>query len=142
MRAEVKSIGGHSTQQYLSIILDRALVFPSVSYVRNTINKAGIKEGESKLPLVLDCSHVFNTDFTAAEGFKSMISDFKKRNQAIIFYNTAPDVQSTFEGVRIKDFHVVHSFEELLEHLQELLEGPNVNLIKGQEDECEISITQ
>jgi len=111
------SEGGH----FLFVTLDRALIFPSVSYVRHKINKAGVREGESRLPLVLDCSHISNADFTAAEGFKAMITDFRSRNQPIIFYNTSPSVIDTFLGVNIEEFVVVHSLDELNEHLRGLM---------------------
>ncbi len=146
VKVDLRSIGGNSAKQYLFVTLDRALVFPSVSYVRNKINKAGIRQGEARLPLVLDCSHISNADFTAANGFKSMISDFRKRNQPIIFYNTSPSVVDTFLGVNIEEFVVVHSLEELYDHLSELLEDPehNQRLMNGHEDEVEgvIAVTQ
>ena len=88
------------------------------SNFRHKINKAGIREGQSKLPLVLDCSHISTADFTAANGFKAMITDFRRRNQPIIFYNTTPSVIDTFLGVNIEEFVVVHSLEELNEHLR------------------------
>ena len=69
-------------------------------------------------PLVLDCGHVSTSDFTAAKGFKAMISDFRKREQPIIFYNTSPSVVDTFLGVNIEEFVVVNSNEELLSHLR------------------------
>ena len=87
---------------------------------RHKINKAGIQEGQSKLPLVLDCSHISTADFTAAKGFKAMITDFKRRNQQIIFYNTSPSVIDTFLGVNMEEFVMVFSVEEINEHLRGL----------------------
>ncbi len=55
---------------FLMVVPDRALVFPSISYVRSVINKAGISQGQSQWPVVLDCSHISSADFTAAKGFK------------------------------------------------------------------------
>ena len=46
-----------------------------------------------------------------------MITDFKSRNQPIIFYNTHSSVLDTFLGVHVEDFTVVHSLEELHNHL-------------------------
>jgi sodium-independent sulfate anion transporter 11 len=66
----------------------------------------------------LDCSHISSADFTAAKGFKAMISDFKAREQPIIFYNTASSVVDTFLGVNMDEFVVVHSMEEMYEHLR------------------------
>lgn len=107
--------------QYLFVTPDRALVFPSISYVRNLINKAGVREGQSRLPLVLDCTHISSADFTAARGFKAMISDFRGRGQPIIFYKTSASVADTFLGVNIEEFFVVHSYEEMLQHLTMLM---------------------
>ena len=61
--------------EYLAVTPANSIVFPSVSYVRSMVSKAGIKQGSSKLPVVIDCSHVGQADFTAAEGFKVRLSD-------------------------------------------------------------------
>ena len=110
--------GDHVGGEFLYITLDRALVFPSVSYVRHQINKSAISTGQSQLPVVLDCSHISSADFTAAEGFKAMVEDFHSRSQNIIFYNTAPSVVDTFEGVEMPGLVVVQSLEELFDHLK------------------------
>ena len=68
--------------------------------------------------MVLDCSHISTADFTAAKGFKAMITDFKQRNQQIIFYNTSRSVIDTFSGVNMEEFAMVFSVEELNEHLR------------------------
>ena len=115
---EVRTADGHKEVEYLYVVLDRGLIFPSVSYVRHQINKAGMKAGQSKLPLVLDCSHIVEADFTAAKGFKSLIADFKKRNQAIIFYNMSPYVVDTLKGIIIDHFNVATSNEELQDLLR------------------------
>jgi sodium-independent sulfate anion transporter 11 len=59
--------------EYLLITPDRSLVFPSVEYVRNVVSKAGMKQGSSSVPVVIDSRHIQGADFTAAkvsnEGF-------------------------------------------------------------------------
>ncbi|XP_059088893.1 sodium-independent sulfate anion transporter-like isoform X2 [Tigriopus californicus] len=82
---------------YLMVVIDRSLVFPSVSHVRNIIEKAGVRQGESKFPVVVDGGHIFTTDYTAAKGFKAMAKDFAKRGQKLIFYNLKPSVESVFK---------------------------------------------
>ena len=47
-----------------------------------------------------------------------MISDFRGRNQPIVFFNTTDSVVNTFLGVNIEQFVVVHSNEELLAHIR------------------------
>lgn len=83
---------------YLLITPDRSLSFPSVEYVRTTVSKAGIKQGSSSIPVVIDAKHIQGADFTAAKGIKSLIEDFFRRNQALIFYNLKPSVSSIFQG--------------------------------------------
>lgn len=53
--------------EYLVITPDRSLVFPSVEYVRAVVTKAGLKQGLSSIPVVIDCRHIQGADFTAAK---------------------------------------------------------------------------
>ena len=46
------------------------MLIAGLLWIRNQINKAGVQDGESRLPLVLDCAHISSADFTAAEGKK------------------------------------------------------------------------
>lgn len=53
--------------EYLLLTPDRCLIFPSVDYVRNLVTKHSIKQG---IPVVIDCSHIYGADFTAAKVIK------------------------------------------------------------------------
>jgi hypothetical protein len=53
--------------EYLLITPDRSLVFPSVEYVRKLVSKAGMKQGSSSVPVVIDSRHIQGADFTAAK---------------------------------------------------------------------------
>lgn len=75
---------------------DRCLIFPSVDYVKNLVNKMGVK---SQVPLALDCSHIYGADFTAAKVIQSLLADFAARKQLLIFYNLKPSVGQVFEGI-------------------------------------------
>merc|ERR1712083_298149 len=77
---------------YLSVKPDQGIVFPSVNYIRNTITKAGVKQGQSRMPVVIDCSKISQTDFTAAEGFKAMLKDFSLRSQPVYWLTPDPEV--------------------------------------------------
>jgi sodium-independent sulfate anion transporter 11 len=50
--------------EYLLLTPDRCLIFPSVDYVRNLVTKHSIKQA---IPVVIDCSHIYGADFTAAK---------------------------------------------------------------------------
>lgn len=49
--------------EYSMITPDRCLIFPSVDYVRNLVNKQSMRQN---LPVVIDASHVYGADFTTA----------------------------------------------------------------------------
>ncbi|XP_012217355.1 sodium-independent sulfate anion transporter-like isoform X2 [Linepithema humile] len=90
------SISGY---EYLVITPDRSLVFPSVEYVRAVISKQGLREGTT-VPVVIDSTHIQAADFTAAKGIKTLIEDFAKRSQPLIFHNLKPSVIEIFKGVK------------------------------------------
>lgn len=75
---------------------DRCIIFPSVEFVRSVINKQGMK---TTLPVVVDCTHIYGADYTAAKVVATMIQDFESRKQKIYFYNLKLSVAQVFEGV-------------------------------------------
>ncbi|XP_067006356.1 sodium-independent sulfate anion transporter [Anabrus simplex] len=116
---KVEKVTSSSGCEYLLITPDRSLVFPSVEYVRNHVSKAGVKQGSSSIPVVIDSRHIQGADFTAAKGVKSLIEDFVKRNQPILFYNLKPSIVEIFKGVQPKEFKYCHNEVELNELLKE-----------------------
>ena len=85
--------------KYLLLTPDRCLIFPSADYVRNLINKHGLKV---QTPVVIDCTHIYGADFTAAKVVDTLIKDFKQRNQLLLFLNLKPSVGSTFDGAELE----------------------------------------
>ena len=53
------------------------------------------------------------------QGIKSLIEDFHKRKQPILFYNLKPSVINTFQGVQPKDFVYCETYFELNELLKQ-----------------------
>lgn len=102
--------------KYLLITPDRCLIFPSVDYVRNLINKQGLK---SQVPVVIDCTHIYGADFTAAKVVETLLKDFNKRKQPLLFFNLKPSVCSVFEGVSL-DYKLYYDYEALEKALEEL----------------------
>lgn len=47
------------------------------------------------------------------KGIKSLIEDFVKRNQLLLFYNLKPSVVEIFRGVQPCEFHHVQTEEQL-----------------------------
>jgi sodium-independent sulfate anion transporter 11 len=67
--------------------------------VRNLINKHGLKV---QTPVVIDCTHIYGADFTAATVVDTIIKDFKQRNQMLLFLNLKPSVCGTFDGAELE----------------------------------------
>ena len=102
-----------SRSQYLYIAPDQAIIFPSATFIRAVISKAGERSGQSRLPVVIDCLHINNTDFTAARGFKAMLADFKTRQQEVFWLNTEPGVHSVLYSVAGEEYRTLTSPEDL-----------------------------
>lgn len=102
--------------KYLLLTPDRCLIFPSVDYVRNLINKQGLK---TQVPVVIDCTHIYGADFTAAKVVETLLKDFNARRQPLIFFNLKPSVVGVFEGVSL-DYKLYYDFEALEKAIEEL----------------------
>lgn len=74
---------------------DRCLIFPSVDYVKKLVNKLGVK---TQVPVVIDCSHIYGADYTAATVIETLVADFSARQQLLLFYNLKPSVGQIFES--------------------------------------------
>ncbi|KAL9891758.1 sodium-independent sulfate anion transporter isoform 1-T1 [Glossina fuscipes fuscipes] len=82
--------------KFLKITPDRCLIFPSAEFVRNLILKSGC---QSSLPVVIDCTYIYGSDYTAAKVISSIVDDFKSRQHKIIFFNLKPSIAQIFEGL-------------------------------------------
>ncbi|XP_054747460.1 sodium-independent sulfate anion transporter-like [Anastrepha obliqua] len=105
--------------RYLMLTPDRCLIFPSVEFVRNVINKHG---RTSTLPVVINCTYIYGADFTAAKVVSMLIKDFETRNQKLYFYNLQARVSQVFEGLN-KGLIVIYDAE----HLERELSGKDDN---------------
>ncbi|XP_011144186.1 sodium-independent sulfate anion transporter isoform X2 [Harpegnathos saltator] len=99
--------------EYLMLTPDRCLIFPSVDYVRNLVTKYSQRAGNVATPVVIDCSHIYGADFTAAMVIETLTKDFASRGQPLFFYNLKPSVYAVFEGVEPTDFVVYYTQEAL-----------------------------
>lgn len=84
--------------------------------MRALINKQGIK---SQVPIVIDASHVYGADFTAAKVVETLLKDFDRRNQQILFFNLKPAVASVFEGVKIQVFYEFNLLEKAIDSIED-----------------------
>ncbi|XP_015838459.1 sodium-independent sulfate anion transporter isoform X2 [Tribolium castaneum] len=110
-----------STQgaDYLLVTPDRCLIFPSADYVRNLVIKQSMRQ---KIPVVIDCSHIYGADYTAATVIESLTKDFKTRQQPLFFYNLKSSVSSVFVGLNLDYFLVYYNEDELDDMLKKWTE--------------------
>ena len=105
---EVRQTAATNTP-YLYICPDQAVIFPSASFTRAVISKAGERAGESRLPVVIDCLHINNTDFTAARGFQAMLADFRSRQQEVFWINIQSRVRDVLGAVVGEQFRTINN---------------------------------
>ncbi|XP_018345354.1 PREDICTED: sodium-independent sulfate anion transporter [Trachymyrmex septentrionalis] len=118
-KISVEKLKTHHGVEYLMLTPDRCLIFPSVDYVRNLVTKYSQRTESVATPVVIDCSHIYGADFTAATVIEILTKDFAKRGQPLFFYNLKPSVNAVFEGVEPKDFIVYYNQETLDDLLKE-----------------------
>ncbi|CAH0579562.1 unnamed protein product [Chrysodeixis includens] len=100
--------------EYLMITPDRCLMFPSVDYVRRLVTKHA---ASSSVPVVIECTHIYSADYTAAKSIEQLTGDFHARRQPLYFYNVKPSVCSIFEAVAKPEHFVVFYEDEELDRL-------------------------
>ncbi|XP_026750250.2 sodium-independent sulfate anion transporter [Galleria mellonella] len=100
--------------EYLMITPDRCLMFPSVDYVRRLVTKCA---ASSSVPVVIECTHIYSADYTAAKSIEQLTADFHARRQPLYFYNVKPSVCSIFEAVAKPEHFVVFYEDDELDRL-------------------------
>ncbi|XP_047504706.1 sodium-independent sulfate anion transporter-like isoform X2 [Pieris napi] len=100
--------------EYLMITPDRCLMFPSVDYVRRLVTKCATS---NSVPVVIECTHIYSADYTAAKSIEQLTADFHARQQPLYFYNVKPSVCSIFEAVAKPEHFVVFYEDDELDRL-------------------------
>lgn len=95
---------------YLLLTPDRCLIFPSIAYVKKLVNKYSLRQG---VPVVIDCSHIYGADYTAAQAIESLTKDFAARNQPLLFYNIKPSVSTVFQSLVPEDLVMYYNENDL-----------------------------
>lgn len=71
------------------------------------------------MPVVLDCTHIYGADYTAATVIQSLTKNFAERDQPLFFFNVKPSVCAVFEGLGLIEFTVYYRAEMLDELIKE-----------------------
>ncbi|VVC43388.1 SLC26A/SulP transporter domain,STAS domain [Cinara cedri] len=129
-KISIKECKTRTGYKYLMLTPDRCLVFPSADYVRNLVTKHSLKRD---MPVVIDCSHVYGADFTAAKVIEMLSIDFANRKQALFFYNLKPTVVEVFKGVKPKElifYYKKKELDRLLQNASEEVAGGTTTLLE------------
>ncbi|KAJ8667345.1 hypothetical protein QAD02_009007 [Eretmocerus hayati] len=133
-----------SGAEYLLVTPGNSLYFPAVDFIKQSVGNAGITEGSSQIPVVVDCRYVLGADFTAAKGIAALISEFNSRKQGLYFYNPRSDVVAVLKGACEEDFQHVSTSEELsylLHHTREKSSNQLLEIHRERNDPLLINCT-
>ncbi|OAD55737.1 Sodium-independent sulfate anion transporter [Eufriesea mexicana] len=102
-----------SGADYLLVTPGNSLYFPAIDFIKKSVGNAGIKQGSSQVPVVVDCRYILGTDFTAAKGIATLVSEFNNRKQGLYFYNPRSDVIAVLKGACGEEFQYISTQDEL-----------------------------
>ena len=71
------------------------------------------------MPVVIDCTHIYGADYTAAKVVELLVKDFNLRKQPLLFFNLKPSVCNVFEGVDL-EFKLYYDYQVLERAIEEL----------------------
>ncbi|KAH8339205.1 hypothetical protein KR074_006911 [Drosophila pseudoananassae] len=111
----VLSVSKLQTSNGINYILIRpkhsSLYFPAVEWVRSGISKALTTHGTA--PVVLDCAHVHDFDFTAARGMGSLQKELAKANVPLFLMSAHKDITVILKESTNIDFPTIDSPDDL-----------------------------
>uniref|UniRef100_A0A1B6E3L6 STAS domain-containing protein n=2 Tax=Clastoptera arizonana TaxID=38151 RepID=A0A1B6E3L6_9HEMI len=80
-----------NTVEYNLVRPSMSVYFPAVDLVCNKVIKSAAR------PVVVDCHHFSNVDYTAAKALSTLIRTFKDRGQTLIFFHISPKLCRTLQ---------------------------------------------
>jgi len=133
---EIRKVPGPGDQDkmYLSITPHAGVLFPAVTHVRAVITNKSINQDFPRIPVVIDCSHMYHLDYTAAAQFSDMMQEFSSRQQEIFWLSPNMRVSQTLKSVAGDMFIRISSPHQILEDQRDgTLKDNNLNVIEEEE---------
>ena len=96
---EVRKVPGELDKSYLSVTPYAGVVFPAVAHARAVISKKSVEQDTPRMPVIVDCSHMYHLDYTAASQFTDMMKEFSSRQQMIFWMSPNMRVSDTMRSV-------------------------------------------
>ena len=91
------------------------VVFPAVAHVRALITEKSQQQGDLCIPVVVDCDHLYNIDYTAAAQFSDMLTEFSSRQQPIFWLRPNQNVANTVKAVAGDLFVAISGAHQVME---------------------------
>ncbi|SPP76864.1 sodium-independent sulfate anion transporter isoform X1 [Drosophila guanche] len=88
-----------------------SLYFPAIEWVRSGISKALTTHGTA--PVILDCTHVHDLDFTAARGMGSLHKELAKANVPFFLMSAHKDIGVILKESTSIDFPTIDGADDL-----------------------------
>lgn len=129
---------------YATIIPQSNLYFPSVDYFSSIVIKKSLMEDSSHMPVLIDCSKVNGTDYSAAKNIISLSKMFEKRGQQLLLANVPDNTSKVWKSAGCKEMqfcesnHAEHSLFGI--HLEQYKNSETQN--KSKEHHCEEEVQQ
>ncbi|XP_043951378.1 sodium-independent sulfate anion transporter isoform X1 [Drosophila biarmipes] len=139
----VLSVSKLQTTNGINYILIRpkhsSLYFPAIEWVRSGISKALTTHGTA--PVVLDCAHVHDFDFTAARGMGSLQKELAKANVPLFLMSADKDIGVILKESTNIDFPTIDcpdDLEYLLEQTPDYVLQISAPLVESRLTHCEL----
>ncbi|KAB7494487.1 Sodium-independent sulfate anion transporter [Armadillidium nasatum] len=109
---------------FILVTPNNGMLYPNVMHIKTIILKAGLKEGNGTRPVVIDCSHIIDFDYTSCKGLAEAMDVFTKREQPLIFLNLKPKLITMIKSLKdeITSYDSLEDAEDMLYNYSKALQ--------------------
>ncbi|KAL7637612.1 UNVERIFIED_CONTAM: hypothetical protein RMT77_012341 [Armadillidium vulgare] len=109
---------------FILVTPNNGMLYPNVMHIKGIILKAGLKEGNGTRPVVIDCSHIIDFDYTSCKGLAEAMDVFTKRGQPLIFLYLKPKLITMIKSLKdeISSYDSLEDAEDMLYNYSKALQ--------------------
>ncbi|BET02586.1 sodium-independent sulfate anion [Nesidiocoris tenuis] len=102
--------------EYVIVKPELGLYFPSVDYISTYVIKMADEEPDERIPILIDCKDIRDSDYTIAKSFKALLNTFEKRGQKLAFLDVRPKCQKIWKsaGCKVDNFWLSENLTDRL----------------------------
>ena len=120
-----------------SVTPHAGIVFPAVTHVRALISERSRQQDFTNIPVVVDCDHLVNIDYTAAAQLSDMMAEFASRQQPIFWLRPDSRVANTVRAVAGDLFVTITGAHQVMEDQRDGKVEVEVEVEEPQEEKKE-----